>query len=183
MRMVDSQPRSSSNRASMDGTGDEKEKEVEAPELVPTCWGYPKAYSYPKPNICTTKKSSLRSLANCLQWRRWPPLISQLLPLTSLHFLPLPLQPTPAHSWLAFGGSSRAWRNLRLLQFLVEGGEFSFLPDWKVGKIFGLCFLCLSCNVQDLGDILGSWREENLEFLQNSWVCSCERTVLPGCLI
>ena len=37
MGMVDSQPRSSSNRASMDGTGDEEEEEVEAPELVPTC--------------------------------------------------------------------------------------------------------------------------------------------------
>ena len=37
MEMVDSQSRSSSNRASMDGTGDEKEEEAEAPELVPTC--------------------------------------------------------------------------------------------------------------------------------------------------
>ena len=37
MGMVDSQPRSSSNQASMDGTGDEKEEEVEVPELTPTC--------------------------------------------------------------------------------------------------------------------------------------------------
>ena len=37
MEIVDSQPRSSSNRASMDGTGDEKEEEAEAPKLVPTC--------------------------------------------------------------------------------------------------------------------------------------------------
>ena len=38
MGMVDSQSHSSSNQASMDGTGDEKEEEeVEAPELVPTC--------------------------------------------------------------------------------------------------------------------------------------------------
>ena len=37
MRMVDSQSCSSSNRASMDGTGDEKEEEAEVPELVPTC--------------------------------------------------------------------------------------------------------------------------------------------------
>ena len=36
MRMVDSQSCSSSNRASMDGTGDEKEEEAEVPELVPT---------------------------------------------------------------------------------------------------------------------------------------------------
>ena len=37
MGMVDSQLRSSSNRASRDGIGDEKEEEVEAPELIPTC--------------------------------------------------------------------------------------------------------------------------------------------------
>ena len=91
MGMVDSQTCSSSNRASMDGTGDEKEEEAEALELVPTCWGFSEAYSYPEANICTPKKSSSRSLASCLQWRRWPSLISQLLPSTSLHFLPLPL--------------------------------------------------------------------------------------------
>ena len=37
MRMVDLQSHSSSNRASMDGNGDEKEEEAEAPKLVPTC--------------------------------------------------------------------------------------------------------------------------------------------------
>ena len=37
MGMVDSQPRSSSNRASMDGTGDEEEEKAKAPELVLTC--------------------------------------------------------------------------------------------------------------------------------------------------
>ena len=37
MGMVDSQSRSSSNRVSMDGTGDEEEEKAEAPELVPTC--------------------------------------------------------------------------------------------------------------------------------------------------
>ena len=37
MGMVDSQPRSSSNRVNVDGTGDEKEEEAEASELVPTC--------------------------------------------------------------------------------------------------------------------------------------------------
>ena len=37
MGMVDSQSRSSSNRASMDGTDDEKEEDAEAPELVRTC--------------------------------------------------------------------------------------------------------------------------------------------------
>ena len=36
MGMVDSQFCSSSNRASMDGTGDEKEEEAKAPKLVPT---------------------------------------------------------------------------------------------------------------------------------------------------
>ena len=34
--MVDSQSRSSSNRAHMVGTDDEEEEEAEAPELVPT---------------------------------------------------------------------------------------------------------------------------------------------------
>ena len=37
MGMVDSQSCSSCNRASMDGTSNEKEEEAEAPELVPTC--------------------------------------------------------------------------------------------------------------------------------------------------
>ena len=37
MGMVNSQSCSSSNQASMDGTGDEIEEEAEAPELVPTC--------------------------------------------------------------------------------------------------------------------------------------------------
>ena len=37
MGMVDSQSYSSSNRAGMDGIGDEKEEEAEAPKLVPTC--------------------------------------------------------------------------------------------------------------------------------------------------
>ena len=36
MGMVDSQPHSSSNRASMDGTDNEKGEEANAPELVPT---------------------------------------------------------------------------------------------------------------------------------------------------
>ena len=59
-----------------------------------------------------------------------------------------------------------------------------FILAWLKGrKIFGLCFFCLNHDVQDLGGILGSWRVENLEFLQNSRVCRHERTVLPGCLI
>ena len=58
-----------------------------------------------------------------------------------------------------------------------------FLARLKGRKIFGLCFLCLNYDVQDLGGILGSWRVENLDFLQNSGVCRCERTILPGCLI
>ena len=37
MGMVDSRSWCSSNRASMDGTGDEKEEEAEAPKLVPIC--------------------------------------------------------------------------------------------------------------------------------------------------
>ena len=35
MGIVDSQPHSNSNWADMDGTGNEKEEEAEAPELVP----------------------------------------------------------------------------------------------------------------------------------------------------
>ena len=46
MGMVDSQSRSSSNQASMDGTDDEKEEDAEAPELVPTYWGFSKAHPY-----------------------------------------------------------------------------------------------------------------------------------------
>ena len=89
--MVDSQSCSSSNPARMLGTGDEEEEEAKAPELVLACWGHHGANSYSEANICTPKKSPSRSLASCLQWRRRPPLISQLLPSTSLHFLPLPL--------------------------------------------------------------------------------------------
>ena len=37
MEMVNSQSRSSSNRACTLGTGDEEEEEAEVPELVPTC--------------------------------------------------------------------------------------------------------------------------------------------------
>ena len=75
---MDSQSRSSSNQARTLGAGneEEEEEEVEAPELVSTYWGRPEANSYPKANICTPKESSPRGLANCLQWRRWPPLIS-----------------------------------------------------------------------------------------------------------
>ena len=57
----------------MNGTGDEKEEEAEAPELVPTYWGFFEAYSYPEANIYTPKKSSSGSLVSCLQWRKWPP--------------------------------------------------------------------------------------------------------------
>ena len=39
----------------MDGTGNEKEEEAKAPELVFTCWGFSEAYSYPEANICTPK--------------------------------------------------------------------------------------------------------------------------------
>ena len=65
--MVDSQSRSSSNRARTLGTGDEEEEEAKAPELVLACWGHHGAYSYPKANICTPKKPPFRSLASCLQ--------------------------------------------------------------------------------------------------------------------
>ena len=61
-----------------------------------------------------------------------------------------------------------------------------FLARLKGRKIFGLSFLCLSCDIQDPGGILGSWQRENLEFLQDSRVCKCKKKkkmVLPRCLI
>ena len=76
MGMVDSQSHSSSNQARTLGTGNKQEEKAEAPELVPTYLGQPGAYSYPEANICTPEKSSSRSLASYLQWRKWPPLIS-----------------------------------------------------------------------------------------------------------
>ena len=73
MGMVDSQLCSSSNWASTDGTGDEKEEGAEAPELVPTCWGYLGAYSYPKANICTPKNHHLEVSPAACSGERGPP--------------------------------------------------------------------------------------------------------------
>ena len=64
--MVDSQFRSSSNRACTLGTCDKEEEEAEALELVRACCGHHGAYSYPEANICTPKKPPSRSLASCL---------------------------------------------------------------------------------------------------------------------
>ena len=89
--MVDSQSRSSSYQACVLGAGGEEEKEAGAPELVSTYRGCPEANSDPEYNISTPKKSPSRGLTSCLQWWRRPPLICQLLPSTSLHFLPVPL--------------------------------------------------------------------------------------------
>ena len=91
--MVDSQSHSSSNQTRALGAGDEEEEEeeAEAPKLVSTSSGRPEVNSYPEANICTPKKSSSRSLTSCLQWRKRPLLIFQLLPSTLVHFLPLPL--------------------------------------------------------------------------------------------
>ena len=58
-----------------------------------------------------------------------------------------------------------------------------FLARLKDRKIFGLCFLCLSCDTHKLGGILGSRRWENLESLQDLGTCRCKRVVLLGCLI
>ena len=76
MGMVNSQPRSSSNQASMDGTGDEKEEEAEVPELVPTCCDYPEAYSYPEANICTPKKIVLQKSHQLLAVAKVAPFFS-----------------------------------------------------------------------------------------------------------
>ena len=67
MGMVDSQPHPINNRANVDSTSDEKKEEAKAPELAPTCWGHPAAYSYLEANICTLKKSSSSSLASYSQ--------------------------------------------------------------------------------------------------------------------
>ena len=66
MGMIDSQPHPNSNRASMDGISDKEEEEVEAPELVPTRWGYPGAYSYPKQSRKTCFKANYRTSEECL---------------------------------------------------------------------------------------------------------------------
>ena len=76
MGMVDSQPRASRKRASMDGIGDEKEEEAEAPESVPTFWGYPEAYSYPEANICTPKKIVLQKSHQLLAVAKVAPFFS-----------------------------------------------------------------------------------------------------------
>ena len=169
MGMVDSQSYSSSNRAGMDGTGDEKKKEVEAPKLVPTCWGFFEAYSYPEANICTPKNR--------------PPEVSSVACCGEDDPLFLLIAKCPA-----IRARSKLCRTESLMQSTLATipgwrRRVFFLARLKGRKIFGLYFLCLSCDVQDLGGILGSWRVENLEFLQNSRVCRCERTILPRCLI
>ena len=59
-----------------------------------------------------------------------------------------------------------------------------FLARLKGRKIFGLYFLCLSCDAHNLGGIFGSWKERgNLGFLQDSGACRCKGMVLPGRLI
>ena len=160
MGMVDSQPRSSSNRASMDGADDGKEEEMEVLELVPTCWGYPEAYSYPEANIYTPKKSSLRSLVSCLQWRRWP---CSNISIASLNFASLSSPSSLANSCTFL---ISVWRLIKSLTqstpATVPGQRMRvfFLTRLKGRKIFGLCFLCLSCDIQDLDGILG-WRLED----------------------
>ena len=58
-----------------------------------------------------------------------------------------------------------------------------FLVWLKDRKIFGLCFLCLSCDAHKSGGILGSWKRENLESSQDWGACSCKIMVFPRCLI
>ena len=91
MVMGDSQSRLGILYAHMLGAGSDEEEEVRAPELVSTCGGYLEANPDPPCNIGTPRKSLSVGLAIYLPWRGWLPLISQLLPSTSLHFLPLPL--------------------------------------------------------------------------------------------
>ena len=169
MGMVDSQSCSSSNWAGMDGIGDEKEKIAKVPKLVPTCWGFFEVYSYLEPNIHTPKKLFSRSLVSCLLWWRWPPFSPNCKMSCHQGEIQTLLHWKSDAIYACYGS---CWRR-----------RVFFLARLKGRKIFGLCFLCLNCDVQDLGGILGFWRVENLEFLQNLGICRCERTILPGCLI
>ena len=156
MGTVDSQPCSSSNRACTLGTGDEEEEEAEAPELVPTYWGHPKAYSYPEANIYTPKKLPPRSLASRLQWWRWSP---SNISIASLNFASLSSPSSLANSNTFL---ISVWRLVMdLTQFTPatipsRRRRVLFLARLKDRKIFGLYFFCLSYDAHKSGSILGS---------------------------
>ena len=95
-------------------------------------------------------------LASCLQWRRWLPLISQLLPLTSLHFLPFS---SLANSCRFLVGVWRIIKDLtRFALAMVPGRRRKalFLVWLRNKRIFSLRFLCLSYNAHDSGGIFCS---------------------------
>ena len=181
--MVDSQPCSSSDRARTLDTSDEEEEKAEAPKSVPTCWGHPGAYSYPEANICTPKKSPPRSLASRLQWRKWSP---SNISIASLNFASLSSPSSLANSYTFLISVWRLVMDLAQLApatVLGRKRRVLFLAWLKDRKIFGLCFLCLSCDAYKSSGILGSWKWENLESPQDSGVCRRKRMILPGRLI
>ena len=182
MEMVDSQSRSNSNWAHTLGIDDEEEEEAKAPELVSTCWGHPGANSYLEANIYTPKKSSSRSLARLAMVEVAPSNIS----IVSLNFASLSSPSFLANSCTFL---ISVWRLIKdLTQFapaMVPGQRrrVLFIIRLKNRKIFGLCFLCLSCDAHNSSGILGSWKWKNLEHLQDSEARRCRRTVLLGHLI
>ena len=182
MGMVDSQFRSSSNWARMLGIGDgeEEEEEAKALGLVPTCWGHHGAYSYPEANICTPKKIVLQKSRQLLAMAE---VALFNISIASLNFASL--------------SSPSFWANSCTFLISILGlikdlalSALATVPDWsrrvlflarlKDRKIFGLCFLCLSCDTHNSSGIFGSWRERrNLKFLQDSGACRCKVMVLP----
>ena len=170
--MVDSQSRSSSHQARVLGEGDEEEKEAGAPKLVSTCWGCLEANYDPKYNISTLKKLPSRGLASCLQWRRRPPLISQL----PLNFASLSSPSSLAKSHTFLVGVWKIIKDLARSALATVPGRrrrVLFLVWLKNRRIFSLRFLCFSCNAHDSGGIfcLRNWK--NLELLQDFKASRC----------
>ena len=183
MEMVGSWSRSSSNRSHTLSTGDKEEEEAEAPELVPTCWSHPGAYSYPEANICTPKKIVLQKSRQLLAMAE---VALFNISIASLNFASLSSPSSLANSCTFL---ISVWRFIKdLTQFVLatipsRRRRVLFLAQLKDRKIFGLYFLCLSCDAHNSGGILGLWKWENLEFLQDSGARRCRRMVLPGCII
>ena len=184
MGMVDSQFRSSSNWARMLGIGDGEEEEVKALRLVPTCWGHHGAYSYPEANICTPKKIVLQKSRQLLTMAEVAPFN---ISIASLNFASLSSPSSLANSCTFLISVKRFIKDLTQSAPATvpdRSRRVLFLARLKDRKIFGLCFLCLSCDAHNLSGIFGSWRERrNLEFLHDSGAWRCKVMVLPRHLI
>ena len=160
--MVDSQSRSSSHQVRVLGKGGEEEKEAGAPELVSTCWGCPKANYDPKYNISTLKKLPSRGLTSCLQWRRRPPLISQL----PLNFASLSSPSSLAKSCTFLVGVWKIIKDPAWFALATVPGRrrrILFLVRLKNRKTFSLCFLYLNYNAHDSDGVFSSRKLKKLE--------------------